>query len=109
MRIVGMRGQPLTDPVAAIAEAPDGADLVAATVVLNHALANAFDVGGVIVEIADQRPHSSQGVIENRAVVGGCHVLLPIMIAIIELPTRETHPISERADIRGGTSPRARG
>jgi hypothetical protein len=31
------------------------------------------------------------------------------MIAIIELPTRETHPISEHADRSGGALPNAQG
>src|SRR5690348_13560138 len=68
--------QTLPDPVAEIAKAPDRADFVAALVVLDRALCDAFDVGGIIVEVADQRPHCVQGMIEYGAVVGGCHVRL---------------------------------
>src|SRR5215470_9040498 len=96
MGIFGVHDQTLAHPVAEIAKAPDRADLVAALLVLDHALADTLDIGGIVVEVADQRPHGFQGMIEHGAVVGGCHVLLPIMITIMELTTHETHPISER-------------
>ena len=50
--------------------------IVAAFVVFDHALADAIDVSGIIVEIADQRPHRFQGMIEHRAVIGFVHVRL---------------------------------
>lgn len=73
---IGMGSQALPDPVGEIAEAPDGADLVAAPVVLDQALADAVDIGGIVVEVADQRPHGFQGMVEHGAVMGSRYVLL---------------------------------
>src|ERR1041385_5736134 len=68
-----MAGQALPDPVAAIAEAPDRADFVAALVVLDHAFADAVDIGRIVVEIADQVPHGFQGMVQHGAVIGCRH------------------------------------
>src|SRR5450756_320337 len=75
-----MAGQTLPNPVAEIAEAPDRADLVAAPVVLDDAFGDAVDIGRVVVEIADQRPHRFQWIIQHGAVIGLCHLgLLNLM------------------------------
>src|SRR5258705_11921626 len=71
-----MPGETLPDPIAEIAEAPDRADFVAALVVLDHAFGDALDIGRVIVEIADQRPHGFQGMVQHGAVIGCRHARL---------------------------------
>lgn len=67
--LVAVAHQALPHPIAEIAKAPDRADLVAALVVLDHALADAVDMGRIVVEIADQRSHGLHGMIEYRAAV----------------------------------------
>src|SRR4051794_21897856 len=100
MRLVGMAGQALPDPVAEIAKAPDRADLVAAPVVLDYAFADAIDIGRVIVEIADQRPHGFQRLIEHGAVIRCRHIGLPrgdacsLKPDMASYPCR-THPIPD--------------
>src|SRR5678815_3879249 len=70
---VRVTGKALPDPEPEITEAPDRADLVAAFVVLDHAFADALDIGGIIVEVADQRPHGIERMIKDGAVVGLAH------------------------------------
>jgi hypothetical protein len=63
----------LPDPIAEIAKAPDRADLVATLVILDDAFADSVDIGRIIVEIPDQRPHRLHGMIEYGAIVGLSH------------------------------------
>ncbi|PWE79762.1 hypothetical protein XF30_26350 [Bradyrhizobium sp. SUTN9-2] len=65
--------QALADPVSEIAEAPDGADFIAAPVVFDLALAHAVDISGVVVEIADQGPDVVERVVQHGAVIGLGH------------------------------------
>jgi hypothetical protein len=71
--LVGVTRQALPDPIAEIVKTPDCTDFVAAFVVLDNALADAVDLGRIIVEIANQRPHGFHGMIEYGAVVGLGH------------------------------------
>src|ERR1035437_6687601 len=80
---VGMVGQTLPNPVTAILEAPDRTDLVASLVVLDDAFSDTLDVGGITVEIADQRPHRFQRMIEDGAVIGCSHACLQEMMAYV--------------------------
>jgi hypothetical protein len=96
MGLIGMGGEALPDPVAEIAKAPDRADLVAAPVILDQALGHTFDIGAIVVEVADQRPHGLQGMIEHGAVLAGCHVWLRELTgAMLSPPSPYTHPVCE--------------
>jgi hypothetical protein len=66
----------LANPRAAVAEAADRADLVAAPAVLDHAFGDVVDIDGIVVEVADEGPDGFHRMVEDGAVVGRHHARL---------------------------------